>query len=300
VATPVQGARWSLRRARALVGTKFLLIAGLIGYVVLAWLVELVAGLDDPVELGPVVALVMAGIPAALWLGFFYLQDRHEPEPKHFVAGVAVLGAMIAAPLSVFVIGQASPAIAMAQPSPSEWSLDRVLHAVAVVGLTQELCKYAVVRYTIYMSPEFDEPMDGVVYMTAAGAGFAVGLNYHYLQDRGHEVFLSAGAAKAVITTLAHASFAGVLGYVMGRARFTRRTAPVRGVLILLGLCGAAVLNGQFALMESWIQESGLGGSEQWKGVGYAAAVAAAVFGVLMFASRRLLRDSPFRRRPGP
>jgi RsiW-degrading membrane proteinase PrsW (M82 family) len=298
VATPVHGTRWSLRRARALVGTKFLLIAGLVGYVVLAWLVELVAGLDEPVELGPVVALIMAGIPAALWLGFFYLQDRHEPEPKHFVAGVAVLGAMVAAPLSGFIIGQASPPLAMAQQGLSEWSIDRVLHAVAVVGLTQELCKYAVVRYTIYMSPEFDEPMDGVVYMTSAGAGFAVGVNYHRLQDLGHEVFLSTGAAQVVITTLAHAAFAGVLGYVMGRARFTRRPAPVRGTLLLLGLVGAATLNGQFTLMQNWLKQSGLA-SEPWKGVGYAAIVAAIVFGLLMFASRRLLRDSPFRRRPG-
>jgi RsiW-degrading membrane proteinase PrsW (M82 family) len=136
--------------------------------------------------------------------------------------------------------------------------------------------------------------MDGVVYMTAAGAGFAVWDNYHWLQDRGHEVFLSTGAAHAVITTLAHASFAGVLGYVMGRARFSRRSAPVRGALILAGLVGAAVLNGQFALMESWITQSGLD-NQPWRGVGYAAVFATAVFGGLMIASRRLLADSPFR-----
>jgi protease PrsW len=291
----VASPRWSLRRARALVGTKFLLIGGLIGFVVLAWLVELVAGLDDPVSLGPFVALVMAAVPAALWLAFFYLQDRHEPEPKHFVAGVAVLGALIAAPLADFVIYRASPPIPLAQHGLSVWNADRLLHAIAVVGLSQELCKYAVVRYTIYLSPEFDEPMDGVVYMTAAGAGFAVWVNYHRLSDLGHEVFLSTGAAQAVITTLAHASFAGVLGYVMGRARFTRRPAPVRGVLLLAGLLAAAVLNGQFALMESWITTSGLA-NQPWKGVGYAALVATAVFSALMVASRRLLADSPFRR----
>jgi protease PrsW len=294
----VASPRWSLRRARALVGTKFLLVGGLIGFVVLAWLIELVAGIDEPVALGPVVALAMSGIPAALWLGFFYLHDRHEPEPKHYVAGVAVLGAMAAAPLADFVIFQASPTVPLAQHGLSVLSLDRILHAVAVVGLSQELCKYAVVRYTIYMSPEFDEPMDGVVYMTAAGAGFAVWVNYHALQEHGHEVFLSAGAAQAVITTLAHASFAGVLGYVMGRARFTRRSAPVRGALMLLGLVGAALLNGQFALMESWITQSGLD-SQPWKGVGYAALVATAVFALLMVASRRLLADSPFKRREG-
>ena len=52
----MQRPRWSLRRARVLVGTKFLLIAGLVGFVVVAWLVELVAGLHDPVNLGPLLA----------------------------------------------------------------------------------------------------------------------------------------------------------------------------------------------------------------------------------------------------
>jgi RsiW-degrading membrane proteinase PrsW (M82 family) len=288
-----------MRRARALVGTKFLLIAGLVGFVVLAWLVELVAGLDDPVDLGPVMALMVAGIPAALWLSFFYLQDRHEPEPKHFVAGVSVLGALIAAPLADFVVYQASPAIPLAQHGIRELSPDRLVHAILIVGLTQELCKYAVVRYTIYMSPEFDEPMDGVVYMMACGAGFAVWTNYHALQDKGHEVFLSTGAAQSVITTLAHASFAGALGYVMGRARFTRKRAAVRGALLLAGLFGAAVLNGAFASIETWISRSGMA-STPWKGVGFAAVIAAGVFGALMLASRRLLRDSPFALKPPP
>jgi len=49
-------ARWSLRRARVLLGTKFLLIAGLVGFVVVAWLAELVVGLHRPIYLGPLLA----------------------------------------------------------------------------------------------------------------------------------------------------------------------------------------------------------------------------------------------------
>src|SRR6185503_12568052 len=140
----MQRPRWSLRRARALVGTKFQLIAGLVGFVLVAWLVELVAGIRA-VSLGPILAAVMAAIPAVLWLGFFYLMDRHEPEPKQLVAGVCVLGALIAGPL------------------------------------------------------------------------------------------------------------AGLLGYVMGRAKFSRRSAPIRGIFIMLGLLGAAAFNGQFTLVENWV-----------------------------------------------
>jgi RsiW-degrading membrane proteinase PrsW (M82 family) len=276
------------------VGTKFQLIAGLVGFVLVAWLVELVAGIRA-VNLGTMLAAVMAAIPAVLWLGFFYLMDRHEPEPKQLVAGVCVLGALIAGPLADFVQYQAVPPVALTVPGLSAFSVDRVIHAVLVVGLSQEMCKYAVVRYTIYMSREFDEPMDGIVYMMACGTGFAVWVNYHRLSGQNHEVYLSIGAAQAVVTTLAHASFAGLLGYVMGRAKFSRRSAPIRGILIMLGLLGAAAFNGQFTLVENWVLQRGLA-QHPWYGVGYAAACAAAMFGIIWLVSQRLLAQSPFRR----
>src|SRR6185436_7668807 len=258
----MQRPRWSLRRARALVGTKFQLIAGLVGFVLVAWLVELVAGIRA-VSLGPILAAVMAAIPAVLWLGFFYLMDRHEPEPKQLVAGVCVLGALIAGPLADFVQYQAVPPVALTVPGLSAFSLDRIIHAMLVVGLSQEMCKYAVVRYTIYMSREFDEPMDGIVYMMACGTGFAVWVNYHRLSGQNHEVYLSIGAAQAVV--------------------------------IMLGLLGAAAFNGQFTLVENWVLQRGLA-QHPWYGVGYAAACAAAMFGIIWLVSQRLLAQSPFRR----
>lgn len=278
-----------------LVGTKFLLIAGLIGFVLVTWLVELVAGLDRPVHLGPLLAVGMAAIPAGFWLAFFYLMDRHEPEPKALVAGVCVLGTMVAAPLADFVQYQAVPPVALEVHGLSALSMDRVVYAVLIAGLAQEMCKYAVVRYTVYLSREFDEPMDGIVYMMACGTGFAVWVNYHRLSEQGMSAHLSTAAAQCVITTLAHASFAGALGYVMGRAKFSRRSAPVRGILLFLGLLGAAVLNGQFAIVETWVVQSGMA-QHPWRGLGYAAACAAAVFLGIWLVSQHLLARSPFRR----
>lgn len=287
--------RWSLRRARLLVGGKLALVGGLVLFVGLAWLLEQMIGLRGPVHLSPVLAIVIAGIPASLWLAFFYLQDRHEPEPMHYVLGVFLLGGLVAAPLADFAIYQLAPPPALAQYGLGTFAIDRVIHATLVVGLAQELCKYVAVRYTIYTSPEFDEPMDGVVYMMSVGTGFAVWLNYHRLQGLGGAVYLSTGAAEAVITTLAHASFAGFLGYVLGRAKFTRRGPVSRGVLLFLGLVGAAIINGQFSLVVQWVTTQGLS-SHPWKGVGYAAALAVAVFALLMVFVQRLLHESPFRK----
>lgn len=287
--------RWSLRRARTLVGTKFLLVAGLVGFVVVAWLVEVIAGLHRAVHLGPLLAAVMACVPALLWLGFFYLMDRHEPEPKQLVVGVCVLGALVAAPLFNFIINQAVPSVALESQGLEALSLPRVLQAWLVIGLAQEMCKYAVVRYTIYMSREFDEPMDGIVYMMACGTGFAVWVNYHRLLEQGHNVVLSTGAAQTVVTTLAHASFAGALGYVMGRAKFSRRSAPIRGILLMAGLLGAAALNGQFTIVQAYVSQVGMD-QHPWHGVAYAAACATIVFCLIWWGAQRLLAQSPFRK----
>jgi len=287
--------RWSLRRARVLVGTKFLLIAGLVGFVVVAWLAEQIAGVE-PVALGPLLKLVIAGVPAAFWLGFFYLLDRHEPEPKQLVLGVAVLGVLIAGPLSDFVLAQAVPAATLTVQSTSPLSFERVFEAVFIIGLAQEMCKYAVVRYSIYMSREFDEPMDGIVYMMACGTGFAVWKNYHWLSDKDSSSFdLTIAASHVVVTTLAHASFAGALGYVMGRAKFSRRSATVRGILLMLGLLLAAALNGQFEIVERFVEQVGMT-QQPWRGVGYAALYASAVFVAIWFLAQRLLAVSPFRK----
>ena len=283
-----------MRRARLLIGSKLALIGGLLVFVALAWLIELLLGLDRPVSLSPPIAILLAAIPGGLWLAFFHLQDRHEPEPTHFVVGVFFLGMLVAAPLADFLVGQLAPTEPLARASLAPFALDRVVRAVLVVGLAQELCKYAAVRYTIYTSPEFDEPMDGVVYMMAVGTGFAVWTNYHRFQDVGGSVYLSIGAAQAVVVTLAHASFAGALGYVLGRARFTRRRPLSRGALLFIGLLGAALLNGQFALVENWVTTRGLA-SHPWRGVLYAAVAAAVVFAGLSLLIRRLLAESPFR-----
>jgi RsiW-degrading membrane proteinase PrsW (M82 family) len=274
-------------RIRTVVTSEILLIGSLLVFVGLAWLVQVVFALDAPLELSPLPALVLAIIPGLLWLAYFYAQDRHEPEPKHYVAGVALLGAFVAAPLAAFVLEAVLPTA----PTRSFQRLgaERVIHAILVVGVTQELCKYLVVRYTIYLSSEFDEPMDGIIYMTAAGIGFAMAENVRYLQGKGGSVFLATGAANVVVTTLAHACFAGVLGYALGRAKFHKSAAPLaRNLLLAVGLFGAAALNGLFGLLESVVKVTGLK-VQPWRGLAWAAGFAALVFfGVSLLMRRHL------------
>jgi protease PrsW len=265
---------------RTLAKTEILLVTGLLVVVGASFAAERAFGLVGPVRIGPLASLVLAGVPGLLWLSYFYLQDRQEPEPKSYVIGVFLLGAFVAAPVAGF--------LSRHTPSPGALTAEAFLLAVIPVGLAQELCKYLVVRYSVYLSDEFDEPLDGIIYMTAAGVGFATAENYGYLRGLAGNVFLTTGVMNVVVTTLAHGSIAGVMGYALGQARYIPSAGRRAGIL-LVALLIAALLNGAFTLLEASVKTSGMS-VEPWRGVAFAAGFAGLVFGVtyaLMARSRR-------------
>jgi RsiW-degrading membrane proteinase PrsW (M82 family) len=167
----------------------------------------------------------------------------------------------------------------------NEWlptnTLTHVVGSVLVIGMVQEFLKYVAVRYSVYMTPEFDERIDGVVYGTAAGLGFATVLNLHYVIANGG-VDLYMGVIRMAVTALAQASFAGITGYFLGRAKF--EVEPVWWQA--LGVTLAAFLNGLFTWGRGEITQVGLNVNPWW-GLLLAAGVAGATFAALWFLMRR-------------
>ena len=276
-------------RYKTVVETETVLVLGLVGFVAAMVGIEYTA--PGTAHLGPLSALAFAAVPSMLWLGYFYLQDRNEPEPKALVAGVFILGAFVAAPLANFVGGLIPIACADLDPL----SLHRVLKNILLIGMVQEMAKYVVVRYSIYRHHEFDEPMDGIVYMMAAGIGFATAQNYDHLTGLGGNVVLSQAAMNTVINTLAHACFAGALGYALGLARFSKAPPIVRRAKLFCGLCVAAVLNGVFTALENRVTLAGVTSSAAWRGLAWAAGFSAVVLFAVSILITRHLAISPFR-----
>jgi RsiW-degrading membrane proteinase PrsW (M82 family) len=91
--------------------------------------------------------------------------------------------------------------------------------SVLVVGTLQQLCAYVAVRYTVYLTDEFDEPADGLVYASAAGLGIATAANVAFVLRNDGVVPLS-GAAHIATNCLIHLAAAAALGYGLGRNRF--------------------------------------------------------------------------------
>lgn len=235
--------------------------------------------------------LLMSLVPAALWLGFFYRLDRLEPEPKQKLIGVFILGALVTAAVAIPFL-ESFFAI-------DTWLYDsfasQLVGGILLVGFVEEAVVYLVVRYGIYADPEFDERVDGVIYAIAAGLGMATVLNFNYVLQHGG-VDLGIGSVRVVVTALAHASFAGILGYFIGQARF-EKTPPY---YLPAGLTLAAVLNGIFFLLEDRVTSAGLS-VNPWNGLILAVVVAAvclaAVFWLVKRANEETLRVAGVQRR---
>ncbi|MBN2003319.1 MAG: PrsW family intramembrane metalloprotease [Anaerolineae bacterium] len=257
----------------------------IVGQVVFVLLVELLVALLHPTFSGAmlvVAGLGLALISALIWLVFFYLQDRLEPEPKGYILMVFLLGALLAQAVDLPLLRDVFEVQRWIPQSP----LGGLLGSILVVGFVQEFLKYIAVRYSVYPLPEFDERIDGVIYGTAAGLGYATMLNLNYVVSSGG-VNLQVGVIRIVVTALAQASFAGLSGYFLGRAKFEEE--PIWW--LPGGVALAATLNGVFTWLRGELTTTSLkltgGGFNPWPGLILATIMALGVLGALYYLMRR-------------
>ena len=196
-----------------------------------------------------VVGIVIAGIPAVLWLALFYRRDRLEPEPRGVVVTIAILGGLLAAAIGRPLIDQVFVV--------DRWlSLDAtvgLVGSILIVGVIQETLKFLGLRFSIYRTSELDGPTDGVVYGTAIGLGYATVLNVAFVLESGGGD-LALGTIRIALFALVHASLGGLIGYALGRQKVERR--PVWW--LAAAVFAAAVLDGAFLFLRGSIVSGGV------------------------------------------
>jgi len=257
-------------------------LVGIVALLVFVGLVSLLANVTQLSLTGTplvLVCIVVSLVPAVIWLGVFVQEDRLEPEPKRFILGVFVLGGLLAQAVGIPAIRdlfRVQDWLTVSRP------LVNLLGSILIIGFIQEYLKYAGVRFTVFGSSEFDERVDGIIYGAAIGVGFATMLNINYVVGSGG-VNLGIGVMRIVIVTLAQASFAGVSGYFLGRAKFEEMPFW----WLPAGVTLAAVLNGVVSVLLQEVSTQGLRFTPAY-GLVLAAAVAGATFAVLFVTIRRI------------
>ncbi|HEV2481718.1 MAG TPA: PrsW family glutamic-type intramembrane protease [Puia sp.] len=122
----------------------------------------------------------------------------------------------------------------------SIWSY--LWYAFGVVALSEEGSKFLVLRGYAYPKKVFREPFDGVIYSVMIGMGFATVENIEYVRQFG----LETGVSRFFLAIPAHASFAVLMGYPVGRAKFASVEKHHSLRLLLKGLGVAVLFHGSF------------------------------------------------------
>lgn len=114
-----------------------------------------------------------------------------------------------------------------------------VAGAFFAVGLVEEGCKFLVLRYYSFTRPSFDEPLDGIVYSVLISMGFATVENIFYIYNES----ISTALLRMFTSVPAHATFAIIMGYFVGKARFERAQ---RKQLFIKAIAGATMAHGTY------------------------------------------------------
>ena len=223
--------------------------------------------------------VVLAILPSFLIIFWIYRQDRYEKEPFSQLFRAFVVGCVSTIPAMLLQIQFQDW-----ENADSLW--DTAIFAFAIVGITEELSKFILLRLFIYPLDDFNEPMDGIVYAVVVGMGFSTVENLIYVFDSEGGGNIATAIGRAFTAVPAHAAFAVLMGSYIGLAKFVPEK---RNYYMFLGLALSIFFHGlyDFFLLQ-----------KVYEGLG-ALAIGALVWGIS--ASRYLIRFgqelSPFKPR---
>ncbi len=185
--------------------------------------------------------ILSAGIaPGLALLCYFYLRDQFGVEPITLVIRTFFFGALIVLPIMFIQYVLETENILRSN----------VADAFLSTSLLEEFCKWFIVYYTAYLHFHFDEPYDGIVYGASVSLGFATTENIFYLIANGLEFAIG----RAILPVSSHAMFGVIMGYYLGKAKFS---AQSKGKLLFLSLILPFLLHGIYdyilELQTTWI-----------------------------------------------
>lgn len=181
------------------------------------------------------ILLLSALAPVATIIIYIYVKDLYEKESKRMLAYAFLLGGIV----SIIITTLLYLIFDYILPSPDNSNIwQQFVKAFFVVGLIEEFSKYIMVRFYAQPRKGFNEPFDGIVYAVMVSMGFAAVENLFYVLQGGIEVAL----IRAVTAIPAHATFAILMGYYMGKAKFSNNRMKWN----LIGLSLAVLFHGAY------------------------------------------------------
>lgn len=147
----------------------------------------------------------------ALALGI-YLSDRYEKEPFKYLVLIFIMGCLSTFP-SIFFENL------LVRMNIFSGVFRHIFTAFIVIALVEEIVKRGVVFYSVYHSPVFSEPLDGIIYCAFSALGFATIENIIYVVFR-YPFMPEIGFYRAFLSVPTHVLYAITMGFYLGKSKF--------------------------------------------------------------------------------
>ncbi len=192
-------------------------------------------------------------LPSLIWLAYWLRKDSH-PEPKVLIAKVLLLG-IIFSPIAIVaqLLFAQHTASALGIPldvfTESPWFF-------LWAALVEELVKWFAVYAIVIRNPEFDEPVDAMIYMLTAALGFAAMENILVISrviPSGLSATVGIWGLRFAGATLLHALSSALLGYFIALGWFS---FGHRRMLFWTGVTMATLFHWVFNLFISQMTQS--------------------------------------------
>lgn len=213
-----------------------------------------------------ILSILAAVIPTVLYVIILWRLDRYEREPLHLFIAAFIWGAVPAIIASLLLEVLATlPLTGLSDEAAT------VAGTGVIAPVVEEACKaLALLLLFWFYRDEFDGVLDGIIYGSVVGFGFAMTENIIYYlgawSEGGLQGWLGLVLVRGAAFGLNHAMYTALTGAALGLARF-RQGVAVRWLLFLLGLAAAIIAHMLHNLLVAASGACLLGFLLDWAGV---------------------------------
>lgn len=224
-------------------------IGGVFGVAVAFFVLSGFLGVQVPSLLRLPVNVLIALSPVIFWTIFSRWRERRVPEPRRGLLTVFIITFLAANAIGVPFVQALDPETWLSVAG----TIDRIIGYGVTVGVTHEIVKYLVLRYTV-PAERLRVRLDAIAYGVAAALGYASVLNLRLVlfEDLAVDVLALQVFANTTVQIIASC----VVAYGIAEARFNARSFLLLPVMFLLAALveggviafRAGLVNGGFVL----------------------------------------------------
>jgi RsiW-degrading membrane proteinase PrsW (M82 family) len=158
-------------------------------------------------------------ISTGMWVWVLRRYDRLEPEPIKVLLRVGLLGGFMSIVPAIVFNSLADHFLGLGgfvSDLSRRISLPLALYSAVFIGITEETWKFLATLRLVRKLPEFDEPIDGMIYAMTVALGFAAIENVEYMVRFGPGVLVT----RSLLSIPIHLACGAIWGYGLARARF--------------------------------------------------------------------------------